>query len=149
MSISASISIYLSEGSRSNLSLPDLFQNFVNEGWNYVNSKEEATILPLGDNDAFDWTSTSLSRDALFDIINKKQENKEIIGIELLRVDSEVGCELLIYNTNLMMFSLSIARKKIKAKGDTDITDFSWYLDSILPAFKDLHVEQINCEQLL
>ncbi len=42
-----------------------------------------------------------------------------------MRADSEVGCELLIFNTNHMMFSLSVARKKIKVKDDIDITDFS------------------------
>lgn len=47
------------------------------------------------------------------------------------------------------MFSLSIARKKMIIKDDTDITDFSWYLDRILPVFRGLQVEQISCEQLL
>ncbi|MBW4085833.1 hypothetical protein [Paenibacillus sp. S150] len=149
MSISASINICLSERSRANLSLADLFQNFVNEGWKYVNSNGEVTILPLGDNDGFDWTSTILHRDSLIDILKKKQEQKEIIGIELMQVDCEVGCELLIFNTNQMIFSLSIARKKIKVKDDIDITDFSWYLERILPVFKNLQVEQIKCEQLL
>ncbi|OKP70034.1 hypothetical protein A3842_25065 [Paenibacillus sp. P3E] len=149
MSISASINIYLSERSGTNLSINDLFQNFENEGWNYINSNGEVTILPLGDDDDFEWTSTILHRDVLFDILKKKREQEEIIGIELFRVDSEVGCELLIFNTNQMMFSLSIARKKIKVKDAIDITDFSWYLDSILPVFKNLQVEQIRCEQLL
>ncbi|OKP95297.1 hypothetical protein [Paenibacillus sp. P46E] len=149
MSISASINIYLSERSGTNLSITDLFQNFENEGWNYINSNGEVTILPLGDDDDFEWTSTTLHRDILFDILKKKREQKEIIGIELFRVDSEVGCELLIFNTNQMMFSLSIARKKIKVKDAIDITDFSWYLDSILPVYKNLQVEQIRCEQLL
>lgn len=149
MSISASINIYLSERSGTNLSITDLFQHFENEGWNYINSNGEVTILPLGDDDDFEWTSAILHRDVLFDILKKKREQEEIIGIELFRVDSEVGCELLIFNTNQMMFSLSIARKKIKVKDAIDITDFSWYLDSILPVFKNLEVEQIRCEQLL
>ncbi|OKP90894.1 hypothetical protein A3844_03280 [Paenibacillus helianthi] len=149
MSISASINIYLSERSRTNLSITDLFQNFENEGWNYINRNGEVTILPLGDDDDFEWTSTTLHRDVLFDILKKKREQREIIGIELFRVDSEVGCELLIFNTNQMMFSLSIARKKIKVKDAIDITDFSWYLDSIFPVFKNLQIEQIRCEQLL
>ncbi|WP_019909762.1 hypothetical protein [Paenibacillus sp. HW567] len=71
MSISASINIHLGERSRANLSLPDLFQNFVNEGWDYVNSNGEVTILPLGDVDDFDWTSATLNSDTLFDILKK------------------------------------------------------------------------------
>ncbi|WP_342423242.1 hypothetical protein [Paenibacillus sp. FSL E2-0178] len=147
MSISASINISLSNHSCESLSLPDLFQNFENEGWTYVKSNGGITILPLGDDDDYNWTSIVLNRDSFFDILKKKQDQKEIIGIELMRVDSDVGCELLIFNTNQMMFSLSIARKKINAKDDIDITDFSWYLERILPVLKNLQVEQISCEQ--
>lgn len=149
MSISASIAIHLSERSGANLSLPDLFQSFVKGGWDYINSNGQVTILPLGDNDDFDWTSITLNSDSLFDLLKRKREQKEIIGVELIRTDSEIGCELLIFNSNHMMFSLSIARKKIKMKDDDiDITDFSWYLDSILPVLKNLQIEQIECEQL-
>ncbi|QQZ61568.1 hypothetical protein JI735_02040 [Paenibacillus sonchi] len=149
MSISASINIHLGERSGANLSLPDLFQSFVNEGWDYINSNGEVTILPLGDVDDFDWTSTVLNNDSLFDILKRKREQKEIIGVELMRADSEVGCELLIFNRTHMMFSLTVARKKIKAGGDIDITDFSWYLGSILPVFKNFQIEQIKCEQMI
>lgn len=86
---------------------------------------------------------------SLFELFKEKQNKNEIIGIELMRADSEIGCELLVFNTKQFMFSLSIARKKLIVQDDTDITDFSWYLDRILPVFKGLQVEQISCEQLL
>lgn len=151
MSISASIDICLSERSRAVLSVPDLLEDFVSEGWDYVDRIGEVTILPLGDNDESSWLSATINRDDLFNILKKNQELKEIIGIELLRVDSHIECDLLIYNTNEIALSLSIARKKIDVKGNIDITDFSWYLERVLPVFKNsgLQVERINCDKRL
>ncbi|KAA1177514.1 hypothetical protein [Paenibacillus sp. B2(2019)] len=131
MSTSASIRICLSERSRAILSVPNLIQHFVNEGWDYVDSKGIVTFLPIGDDD-FNWLC-------------------ETIGIQLLRKDSKAGCDLLIFNTNEMVFSLSIYRNKIVVESDIDITDFTWYLEKILPVFKNssLQVEQIICEQVV
>jgi hypothetical protein len=58
---------------------------------------------------------------------------------------------LLIFNTNEMVFSLSIYRNKFVVESDIDITDFTWYLETILPVFKNssLQVEQIICEQVV
>lgn len=131
MSTSASIRICLSERSRAILSVPNLIQHFVNEGWDYVDSKGIVTFLPIGDDD-FNWLC-------------------ETIGIQLLRRDYKAGCDLLIFNTNEMVFSLSIYRNKIVVESDIDITDFTWYLEKILPVFKNssLQVEQIICEQVV
>lgn len=76
MSISASINISLSNHSRESLSLPDLFQNFENEGWTYVKSNGEITILPLGDDD-YNWTSSVLNRDSFFDILKKAGSKRD------------------------------------------------------------------------
>lgn len=130
--MSTSIRICLSERSRAILSVPNLIQPFVNEGWDYVDSKGIVTFLPIGDDDDFNWLC-------------------ETIGIQLLRKDSKAGCDLLIFNTNKMVFSLSIYRNKIVVESDNDITDFTWYLEKILPVFKNssLQVEQIICEQVV
>lgn len=58
---------------------------------------------------------------------------------------------MLIFNTNEMVFSLLIYRNKIVVESDIDITDFTWYLEKILPVFKNssLQVEQIICEQVV
>lgn len=122
---------FFSERSRAILSVPNLIQHFVNEGWDYVDSKGIVTFLPIGDDD-FNWLC-------------------ETIGIQLLRRDSKAGCDLLIFNTNEIVFSLSIYRNKIVVESDIDITDFTWYLEKILPVFKNssLQVEQIICEQVV
>lgn len=123
---------FFSERSRAILSVPNLIQHFVNEGWDYVDSKGIVTFLPIGDDDDFNWLC-------------------ETIGIQLLRRDSKAGCDLLIFNTNEMVFSLLIYRNKIVVEIDIDITDFTWYLEKILPVFKNssLQVEQIICEQVV
>lgn len=80
MSISASINISLSNHSRESLSLPDLFQNFENKGWTCVKSNGE-TILPLGDDDDYNWTSSVLNRDSFFDILKKSRIKKRLLEL--------------------------------------------------------------------
>lgn len=94
--ISASISIRLGERSSSILSLTDLFQKFENEGWSYINNKGEVVVLPLGDDGEYNWTSVAVNTDGLIDLFKDKRTRNEIIGIELMRTDSEVGCEQLL-----------------------------------------------------
>lgn len=81
MSISASINISLSNHSCESLSLPDLFQNFENEGWTYVKSNGGITILPLGDDDDYNWTSIVLNRDSFFDILKKSRIKKRLLEL--------------------------------------------------------------------
>ncbi|OME71465.1 hypothetical protein BSK65_10480 [Paenibacillus odorifer] len=141
---------FLSERSRAILSVPNLIQHFVNEGWDYVDSKGIVTFLPIGDDD-FNWLCETIDRNNILNILKINQAQKETIGIQLLRRDSKAGCDLLIFNTNEMVFSLSIYRNKIVVESDIDITDFTWYLEKILPVFKNpsLQVEQIICEQVV
>lgn len=141
---------FFSERSRAILSVPNLIQHFVNEGWDYVDSKGIVTFLPIGDDD-FNWLCETIDRNNILNILKIKQAQKETIGIQLLRRDSKAGCDLLIFNTNEMVFSLSIYRNKIVVESDIDITDFTWYLEKILPVFKNssLQVEQIICEQVV
>ncbi|MEK4296769.1 hypothetical protein [Paenibacillus sp. FSL R5-0914] len=142
---------FFSERSRAILSVPNLIQHFVNEGWDYVDSKGIVTFLPIGDDDDFNWLCETINRNNILNILKINQAQKETIGIQLLRRDSKAGCDLLIFNTNEMVFSLSIYRNKIVVESDIDITDFTWYLEKILPVFKNpsLQVEQIICEQVV
>ncbi|MBY0013288.1 hypothetical protein [Paenibacillus typhae] len=148
MSISAWIDIHLS--SSANFSATDLIRQFAKEGWDYADHNGEVTFLPLGDGDNFNWQSEVMDSAHIMNIIEMKQAQGEIVGIQLLRRDSEIGCDMLMFNTNQIGFNLSIARKSIETQGDIDMTDFSWYLERILPVFKNagLRVERVQCEQL-
>lgn len=150
MSISAWIDIHLSEYSSASLSATDLIQQFAKEGWQYADRNGKVTFLPLGDGDNFNWLSEAVDSAHIMNIIETKQAQREIVGIQLLRRDSEIGCDMLMFNTNQIGFNLSMARKNIQTQGDIDITDFSWYLERILPVFKyaGLRVERVQCEQL-
>lgn len=53
-------------------------------------------MLPLGDDGEYNWTSFTINKGNLFELFKEKRTRNEIIGIELMRTDSEVGCELLI-----------------------------------------------------
>ncbi|WP_042202650.1 hypothetical protein [Paenibacillus camerounensis] len=151
MSISAWIDIYLSEQSGAKLSALDLMKQFAKEGWDYADRNGEVTFLPLGDGDHFNWQSEAVDSDCILNIIELKQAQQEMVGIQLLLRDSEIRCDMLMFNTTRIGFSLSIARKSIGIQVGIDMTDFSWYLKRILPVFKNagLQVERVQCEQIV
>lgn len=96
--------------------------------WKIHNDKGSVEYLPVGDNDAFAWQSEKLSIKEVFDIINQKQENNELVGIDLLYKGTECGMSLLARNTNDIMLDLDIERKILPDK----TTDFAWYFQNII-----------------
>lgn len=96
--------------------------------WKIHNDKGSVEYLPVGDNDAFAWQSEKLSIKEVFGIINQKQENNELVGIDLLYKGTECGMSLLARNTNDIMLDLDIERKILPDK----TTDFAWYFQNII-----------------
>ena len=90
--------------------------------WKIHNDKGSVEYLPVGDNDAFAWQSEKLSIKEVFDIINQKQENNELVGIDLLYKGTECGMSLLARNMNDIMLDLDIERKILVS--DTFNPDF-------------------------
>ena len=96
-----------------------------------VNALEEnmsIEYLPIGDDDKYDWQCDEISESELYDIISKKIESKEQIGVNLFYCNGTEGISLMAYNTSQTILSITINRKTVKGK----YTDMSWYLENIV-----------------
>ena len=96
-----------------------------------VNALEEnmsIEYLPIGDDDKYDWQCDEISESELYDIISKKIESKEQIGVNLFYCNGTEGISLMAYNTSQTILSITINRKTVKGK----YTDMSGYLENIV-----------------
>lgn len=84
--------------------------------------------MPIGDDDKYDWQCDEISESELYDIISKKIESKEQIGVNLFYCNGTEGISLMAYNTSQIILSITINRKTVKGK----YTDMSWYLENIV-----------------
>lgn len=109
-----------------------LVNTLLRNGWK-LSVYGEKWYLPVGDVEEFDWQiSDSISDKEIIGICNKKLEAKEIIGLFLTWMDTNVGGSFLFYPIKDMSISLDINRvEKIQYK----TTDFDWYLCKIIPTF--------------
>ncbi|WP_201586081.1 hypothetical protein [Psychrobacter jeotgali] len=138
MSVSASIDISLSE---ENIDPVTVFRYLLNHGWR-IEDNGNKVFLPLHDDDMFDWqSSTDIEDCEIFNILIRKNNFKETLGVSLSWLDTNVGGEFLIDQDLMISISLSNNRQ-INSYG---MTDFDWYLSKIIPVFKK---EKINIESI-
>lgn len=121
-----------------------IIQSINNGGWNLF-TDNKVTYLPIGDGDMFDWISEEISFDQFFTIVKIKEQNKELVAVELIWKDTEIGCQLLIYDSNNFSFQLSINTKYLdKAK---KIPDYNWYAERILCCLlEEYHISEHQFE---
>ncbi|MNK75985.1 hypothetical protein D3C87_955400 [compost metagenome] len=99
--------------------------------------------LPLGDIDEYNWTKDPIDWSTLISIIKTKENQNEHIGIDLTWRETGIGGQFLFWSKGNLSINLNINRKKIDGC-QFDITDFSWYLDKIVPALKALEIEVVG-----
>ena len=128
MSSLVSLDIILT--SKDNYFSEDIIKTLVSSGWNPLKNNK-VTYLHIGDNDMYNWTSNEITISELFQIIKTKEKEKEIIGLELYYLDSEIGCNLLMFNPKKFTLMISINKKYINK--DFGIIDFNWYAEKIIP----------------
>ena len=113
-------------------------------GWNLLNEDGYACYLPVGDNDMFDWTGSKISVSELMKILEKKEKNKELIGVRIAWKNTEIGGNLLLWDKDEakdkkiyapISFDLDANRKILAEYDDFKITDVNWYLERLIPAF--------------
>lgn len=120
--------------------------NLLNEcGWKYYNSKRMVEYLPLGDIDSFNWQDDFFSKGELQELINKKQNRLELVGLDLFYENSMEGVTLLARDTKKILLSLDINRKKLGDERES-LTDVSWYFRNIIQKLieKNCPVDYIN-----
>lgn len=113
--------------------------------WLFEKDKQ-VWLLPLGDND-FSWECKEYNKKEIFEIIDKKRVSSETVGIVLYLDEVDTGANMLFdFNTpHLISFSISINNKRIE---NTEITDYSWYLEKIGKIINNLNytITKIVCE---
>jgi predicted RNase H-like nuclease len=128
MSISATLYINLAPRANQNISSVQVIKLLIDSGWR-MNNEGGICYLPLGDKDAFDWKADLLSENDFFDLVLKKEDANEVVGVDLFWADTEVGVILLMHGNNKFSFGADIYRKTLAG----NITDVNWYLERIIP----------------
>ncbi len=116
----------------------EVLKKFKSAGWNIGDSKGRVSYLPIGDNDDYDWQDNYLSNEEIYNIVRIKQQNKEVIGINLFWKDSNTGITALFLNTNSLIISFSINQKKIDMNDSRSMTDVNWYIEHIVNQVDDI-----------
>lgn len=82
------------------------------------------------------------------DICTIKFKNKEIIGLELTWLDTNIGGNFLFYPEGGLSFLLNIKRIESLL---TALTDFNWYLEKIVPVLIRNHIklERVECSRMI
>ena len=108
--------------------IADILMIFQQIGWHIHNPQGKVENLPIGDDDKYDWQCDEISESELYDVISKKIEGKEQIGVNLFYCNGTEGISLMAYNTSQTILSITINRKTNKGK----YTDMSWYFENIV-----------------
>ena len=108
--------------------IADILRIFQQIGWHIHNPQGKVKYLPIGDDDKYDWQCDEISESELYDVISKKMEGKEQIGVNLFYCNGTEGLSLMAYNTSQTILSITINRKTVKEK----YTDMSWYFENIV-----------------
>ena len=126
----------------------EIIKLFDEIGWKYYDSEKKIVYLPINDGNDFNWQKDSLSEGELYELINKKQEIFELIGLNLYYDTSEEGITLLVRSTCEIVIDLNINRRTINNNRES-ITDIGWYFNNIIQKLQDkgCYVDYIKFEE--
>lgn len=137
-----SLSLNIKLDSNTTIRTKDIIILLINGGWNIVR-EEKITLLPLHDDDMFEWTQLDISMDEFMMLIDQKEDLKELIGVELSWSDTKIGGQILLYSGADFSFELNINTQYIQSK--LDIPDFNWYAEKIFSVLsKKYHIIGYN-----
>lgn len=92
----------------------------------------------------YDWENAALSDlEIVLKRICSEIDRSIPTGITLVRKDEFVGGSFIFADSEKIMFSLIINCVVIKKSG---MTDFSWYLERLLPVFDVVEVLKVTCD---
>lgn len=111
----------------------DIINLLINGGWSIVKD-EKIILLPLHDDDLFEWTETKISINEFFKLIDEKENFKEIIGVELAWSNTEIGGHILLYSGREFSFEFNINTQYVQK--ELRIPDFNWYAERIFAILK-------------
>lgn len=115
-----------------NPSIKRLICLFGEIGWKLLDEDNKITYLPVNDKGLYNWESAKISMDSLLEILLKKEEKKETIGLQLYYEKTGIGISLLLENSMDLLVSADINRKTISSAADMKTTDVNWYIENII-----------------
>ncbi|GGH61383.1 hypothetical protein GCM10008014_36760 [Paenibacillus silvae] len=130
MSVSSSIEISLSES----ISGSTILNRLEEYGWSY-NDHGMVTFLPVGDDEDYNWQRMNITITELLEVIHKKEERGEVIGVVMTWMDTNIGGTFLIRETGAFLMSPDINRKVLKLGNGSSSTDINWYITKLIPVF--------------
>jgi hypothetical protein len=143
MSHAAGIHIALSTRVKNTV---ELLEIWLNNGWSF-NDHNHISYLPLGDKDEFNWQHAMLaSWPDIAEILKKKDESHELIGLVMTWKETAIGGEFLVFpDGKRLSINWNVNRRTLKYC--MNFTDHSWYISRILPPLLKEHIEieSIQC----
>ena len=127
------LSLNLKLDSKEVIHSKDIIILLINGGWSIVKD-DKIILLPLHDDDMFEWTETKISINEFFKLIDEKENFKELIGVELARSNTEIGGHILLYSGREFSFELNINTQYVQK--ELRIPDFNWYAERIFAILK-------------
>lgn len=121
-----------------------LLHSLVRDGW-VPNDEGYIVFIPKGDNDLFDWQSSSPEEEArVWAELELKSASQEVLGLVLTWNEEPIGGEFVVRPDMSLSISLSINRRIT----EIGLTDVSWYLDRIVPTLQKIgNVHEIRWTQ--
>jgi len=159
MSVSASIDLRIVDVSSKKVILPiKTLTILAQNGWSLINQYGYAGYLPVNDNDEFNWQGEKINEPALMEILQKKEDLDELVGVNIYWQNTEIGGSILLWTEKIasqkkihtpMSFICDGNRKILSDDYHCKITDVNWYLTKLLPAFNqgDTIVEYFTYEE--
>ncbi len=142
MSIMASIDFKLS---KEGLTPVDIILGLMRHGWKMYDYGYKM-YLPINDDDMFDWQRTKISDNEILEILKKKEELGELLGVFLSWQDTNIGGDFLIYQDCFVSIILNCGRQTNKDNS----TNFDWYLPKLIPIFEaeNIVIKSVYCEDM-
>lgn len=134
MSTSFSLDVQLE--TNNSIHCRDIIEILLQNSWNILKN-EKITYLPFNDDDMFDWTVSNISANEFLKLADKKENVKELIGVELYWENTDVGGHLLLSSGTDFSFVWNI--NTIFLESELKIPDFNWYAEKTIKSLKQYY----------
>lgn len=74
---------------RVNLSSVNIVESYLKAGWSIYSERKEVIYTDVGDNDDFDFIAKHISIEEYFDIVRRKESNKELIAFVMYYLEKK------------------------------------------------------------
>ena len=88
MSITYNFQINITKRKENSLSSTDIIESLIEAGWSLFSENNLIIYTDVGDDDDFNFLSKPMNKREYYDIVNKKQRNKETIALALFRSEN-------------------------------------------------------------